>query len=85
MFTVNNQIWSLDGVITPDGWFHITPLVFKSNALNDCFNKYYYHDVTTHSLYSDNFKQKKIFNVGENGRITEWEDTQIDGYIGYWP
>jgi hypothetical protein len=84
MFTVNNQIWSLDGVITPDGWFYINPLVFKSNALNDRFNKYYYRDVTIASttiiLNKENF-----FNIGENGRITEWEDTQIDGYIEYWP
>jgi hypothetical protein len=89
-FTINNQSWSLDGVMTSKDWFHVTPLVFKPNGLNDRFNKYYYRDVSAHSIYNDNFKNKKLanyyfFNKGENGKITEWEDTQIDGYIGFWP
>jgi hypothetical protein len=80
----------LDGVITSKGWFHITPLVFKSNGPYDRFNKYYYRDATVHSLYNGNFKQKKLadyyfFNKGKDGRIIEWEDTQIEGYIGFWP
>jgi hypothetical protein len=35
-------------------------------------------------MYNGNFKQRKLadyyfFNKGEISRITEWEDTQIDG------
>jgi hypothetical protein len=64
-------------------------MAFKPNAPNNRFNTYYYHDATAYNMYNDNFKQKNsgllFYHKDDNGRITELEDTQIEGYIGYWP
>jgi hypothetical protein len=80
----------MNGITTPGGWFMTLPDDKHVTSPNDQRNWFLYRSNNAASYFFGNFKNRKIvycyfYHKGENGRMTDWKDTQIKTYIGFWP
>jgi hypothetical protein len=89
-FKFSGQRFEMTGITMPGGWFLVLPDDKHVSAPNDRRNQFLYRSNNTASYFFGNFKNRKItdcyfYHKGKNGRMTDWEDTQIENYIGFWP
>jgi signal peptidase I len=78
----------MNGITTLGGCFMVLPNDKHATSPNDRRNRFLYRSNNAASYFFDNFKNKKIvdcyfYHKGENNRMTDWEDTQIETYIGF--
>jgi hypothetical protein len=78
----------MTGITTPGGWFLVLLDDKHATAPNDSRNRFLYHLNNAASYFFENFKNRKItdcyfYHKGENGRMTDWEDIQIESYINF--
>jgi hypothetical protein len=89
-FKFSGQRFEMIGITTPGGWFLVLPDNTHATALNDGRNRFLYRSNNAVNYFFGNFKNRKIvdyyfYHKGENDKMTDWEDTQIESYIDFWP
>jgi hypothetical protein len=80
----------MTGITIPGGWFLVLPDDKHTFAPNDRKNRFLYHSNNAVSYFFGDFKNRKItdcyfYHNGENGKMNDWENTQIESYISFWP